>query len=97
DACYDLISLSRDFGFRFAGLFDTMLATRFLGHREFGLAAVLKQRFDFTADKRLQRSNWASRPLTPQQVAYARFDTHFLPGLYQQLKDELASRGRLQW
>ncbi len=97
DACYDLVSLSRDFGFRFAGLFDTMLASRMLGQREFGLAAILKQRFGFGADKRLQRSDWAIRPLSAEQVSYARFDTHFLPELYVQLSQELDGKGRLAW
>ncbi len=97
DACYDLISLRRDFGFQFAGLFDTMLASRLLGAREFGLAAVLKKRFGFCADKRLQRSDWARRPLTSEQVSYARFDTHFLPPLAEALAAELEQAGRLHW
>jgi ribonuclease D len=97
DACYDLMSLARDFHFRFAGLFDTMLASRFLGQREFGLAAVLRQRFDFFADKRLQRSDWAVRPLTPQQISYARYDTHFLPELAAVLAGELQACGRYDW
>jgi ribonuclease D len=97
DACYDLVSLSRDFGYRFAGLFDTMLASRILGQREFGLAVILKQRFGFGADKRLQRSDWAARPLSAEQVSYARYDTHFLPQLYVQLTSELHERGRLDW
>jgi ribonuclease D len=97
DAGYDLVSLGRDFGFRMRGLFDTMLATRLLGHKEFGLASILKARFGFVADKRLQRSDWARRPLSPAQISYARYDTHFLPELARQLRDELAARGRLDW
>ncbi len=97
DACYDLISLSRDYGYRFAGLFDTMLASRFLGLKEFGLASILRARFGFEANKRLQRSDWAQRPLSPEQISYARYDTHFLPELTQMLTRELEERGRLQW
>ena len=97
DAGYDLMSLGRDFGFRVRGIFDTMLATRLLGHKEFGLAAVLKARFAFIADKRLQRSDWARRPLTPEQISYARYDTHFLPELAQQLEQELRALRRLEW
>ena len=42
DAGYDLICLYRDFGFRFAGLFDTMLASRLIGRKRFGLASLLQ-------------------------------------------------------
>ncbi|MBI5511907.1 MAG: HRDC domain-containing protein [Deltaproteobacteria bacterium] len=97
DACYDLICLRRDFGFEVHGIFDTMLASRLLGERNFGLAAILKQRFGFEANKRLQRSDWTRRPLSEEQLAYARFDTHFLPELAALLRQELEARGRLSW
>lgn len=97
DAVYDLVCLGRDFGFEFAGLFDTMLASRLVGCREFGLASLLQNSFGFEADKRLQRSNWARRPLSPEQLAYAQSDTHFLEALAEGLKDELKSKGRLHW
>ena len=42
DAGYDLICLYRDFGFKFAGLFDTMLASRLIGRKRFGLASLLQ-------------------------------------------------------
>ena len=40
-ASYDLASMKRDFGFKFAGIFDTMLAAQFLGLPELGLHALL--------------------------------------------------------
>ena len=97
DAGYDLLCLKRDFGFELEGLFDTMLASRLLGKRKFGLAAVLDERFGFNADKRYQRSNWAQRPLSEGQLQYARYDTHFLPELVDQLKAELEAMGRWEW
>jgi len=97
DAVYDLLCLRRDFGFDFNGLFDTVIASRLLGEREFGLGAVLLRRFGIAADKSLQRSDWARRPLTPAQLFYARYDTHFLPDLALQLTAELQLRGRWQW
>jgi ribonuclease D len=97
DACYDLICLRRDFNFEMRGIFDTMLASRLLGEQTFGLAAILKQRFGHEANKRLQRSDWTRRPLSPEQLSYARFDTHFLPELAQMLRLELEAKGRLVW
>jgi ribonuclease D len=39
---YDLICLSRDFGFEFANLFDTMVAARILGRKAVGLGSLLE-------------------------------------------------------
>ena len=97
DAGYDVICLRRDFNFRFAALFDTMLASRLLGYKHFGLATILQDRFGFTADKRHQRSDWARRPLTPEQLAYARYDTRFLPRLAEALEAELHLQKRWEW
>ena len=97
DVGYDLLCLKRDFGFEITGLFDTMLASRLLGKKKFGLASILEERFEFIADKRYQRSNWAQRPLSDAQLDYARFDTHYLPDLANQLQSELEQVGRWDW
>jgi ribonuclease D len=97
DAGYDLMCLRRDYNFEVTNIFDTMLASRLMGRKSFGLAAILQERFGFTANKRLQRSDWAMRPLTDEQLDYARFDTHFLPQLAEQLETELAQAKRLSW
>ena len=97
DAGYDLICLHRDFGFRFAGLFDTMLASRLIGRKRFGLASLLQDYFEFTTDKSLQRSDWTKRPLSEKQQRYARYDTHFLHDLMHILADELIKVERYEW
>ncbi|MBC7793501.1 MAG: HRDC domain-containing protein [Clostridia bacterium] len=97
DAVYDLICLRRDFDLHLCGLFDTMVASRLLGKRTFGLAPILDQYFGFKADKRMQRSDWAQRPLSGEQIQYARFDTHFLPQLTDRLQAELETAGRWLW
>ncbi len=97
DAGYDLICLHRDFGFKVRGLFDTMWASRLLGCTKFGLAAILRERCGFEADKRMQRSDWAQRPLSAQQLMYAQYDTHFLPALTLELRSELQACGRWAW
>ncbi len=97
DAVYDLVCLKRDFEFEVSGIFDTMVASRLLGYQSFGLGPILQERFGFVANKKLQRSDWARRPLTADQIDYARFDTHFLEELRKALIDELEAAGRLPW
>ncbi len=90
DGEYDILILKRDHGFRFANLFDTRVAAATLGSQAPGLASVLKERFGVELDKSMQRSNWAQRPLTPKQLAYARLDTHFLLPLMKEQRSDLA-------
>jgi len=92
---YDLICLSRDFGFQFANLFDTMHAARVLGYQFVGLDNLLADKFQFEMDKRHQKADWAVRPLTPAQLDYARLDTHFLFDLRDVLEAELREQDRL--
>jgi ribonuclease D len=92
---YDLICMKRDFGFTFSNLFDTMLAARILGSTGLGLGTMLEQNFNIQVDKRLQRANWARRPLTPAMMDYARMDTHYLITLRDIFKEKLEQAGRL--
>jgi ribonuclease D len=91
---YDIVCLSRDFGFKFANLFDTMQAARILGCEKVGLDAVLAERFDIKVNKRFQKADWGARPLTPEQVDYARLDTHYLLPLRDLLEEDLVKAGR---
>ena len=90
---YDLIGLRRDFGFTFANLFDTMQAARILGYHCVGLDRLLGEKFDITTDKRHQKADWAARPLKPDQIHYARLDTHYLFDLRDLLEAELRQKG----
>lgn len=93
---YDVMGLRRDFGFSFANLFDTMTAARILGWDQFGLGAILEQRFGITLDKRHQRANWGQRPLSPVLIRYAQMDTHYLLPLRDELFAMLEASGRLE-
>jgi len=92
----DMLLLYRNFGFTFPKIFDTQLAARILGWKQVGLAAILEAQFGIVSDKRMQRTNWGKRPLTPEQIAYAQMDTHYLPRLRERLIAELEERGRWQ-
>ena len=78
---YDLICLRRDYQFEFTNIFDTMSAARTLGWPQVGLAAILDTHFGVKLNKKYQRADWRRRPLTPEQLDYARLDTHYLRGV----------------
>jgi ribonuclease D len=94
---YDLVCLRRDFGFTFANLFDTMHTARVLGYPAVGLDRLLNDKFKIQTDKRHQKANWAARPLTKEQIHYARLDTHYLFALRDVLEKELREKERLEF
>ena len=96
-ADYDLRLLSKHHAFAPAAIFDTMLAARLLGYREFGLAALVEKLLAVKLDKGPQKADWARRPLTERMEIYARNDTHYLRRLANHLTRELTSKHRLDW
>jgi len=96
-ADYDVRSLFRDFKIEINNLFDTQIACTFLGFKETGLDAVLKQRFNVRLDKKYQRKDWSMRPLPEKMMAYAAADVIYLIPLAEMLEKELKNEGRLDW
>ena len=96
-ASYDLASMKRDFGFSFAGLFDTMVAAQFLGMPGVGLTALLQQVLGVTAGASRQKDDWAMRPLSPVQEQYAAEDVRHLITLRERLLEALRAQGRVEW
>jgi len=97
DADYDLRVLDRDYGFRATNLSDTRLAAQFAGEPAVGLGALLEKYFGVRLDKRLQRADWSSRPLSAAMLAYAADDTRHLLQLRDVLVGRLRELGRLHW
>jgi ribonuclease D len=93
---YDILSLKRDFGFKVRGVFDTMAAARALGKPKLGLAGLIEEYFGIVLSKKLQRANWGKRPLSEEQIQYARLDTHYLLRLRDKLERELKERKLLE-
>ena len=86
---YDIMCLKRDFGFTFANLFDTRVASRTLGRKRSGLRDILAEELGVQVTKRYQRANWGKRPLPPDLLDYARLDTHYLLPLRDRLAEAL--------
>jgi ribonuclease D len=97
DADYDLRLLHREYGFTAQNLFDTRIAAQLLNEPGIGLAALLEKYLGVRLDKRFQRADWSARPLSPEMLAYAAADTHYLLQLRGILRDRLSERGRLGW
>ena len=96
-ADYDLRLLRKHHDFAPTEIFDTMLAARLLGERQFGLGALVEQFLGVKLDKGPQKADWAQRPLTPRMEEYARNDTKYLKPLEEKLRSELTAKGRLAW
>jgi ribonuclease D len=96
-ADYDIRSLYRDFRIEVENLFDTQLACKFLGLRETGLEALVRNRFQVELNKKFQRADWSQRPLSPEMVEYAAMDGRYLIPLARMLEEELEAKGRLSW
>lgn len=90
----DILVLKRDYGFSFASIFDTMLAARVLGRPRVSLAALLAEHFGVELDKRAQLTDWGHRPLTPEQLRYARLDSRYLIPLRNLFIQELQEHHR---
>lgn len=96
-ADYDLRMLRRGINFTASKIFDTVIAARLLGIREFSLGALVKQFFDVELHKHSQKANWALRPLPPRMLKYAMDDVHYLLPLAAKLEEELARVHRGDW
>lgn len=96
-ADYDLRLLRKHHEFTPTMIFDTMLAARLLGERQFGLSHLVEKFLGVKLDKGAQKADWARRPLTEKMEAYARNDTRYLKPLEDKLKTELRAKNRLEW
>lgn len=96
-ADYDLRLLEKHHQFTPAAIFDTMLAARLLGERQFGLSNLVEKFLGVKLDKGSQKADWAQRPLTEKMEIYARNDTRYLKPLADKLRAELKTKGRLGW
>ena len=96
---YDLRSLDRDWGFRVNNLFDTSIAAAFAGSEQLGLQSVVEEHagVELVKDRKLQRSDWTMRPLSPEALTYAADDVLHLLQVRESLSARLETLSRLAW
>ncbi len=78
-------------------MFDTQVAASFLGHRmQMGYGALVEAYTGVHLAKAESLTDWSRRPLDPEQLTYAEDDVRYLPGIYEQMVEELTKADRLQ-
>ncbi|CAF1058654.1 unnamed protein product [Didymodactylos carnosus] len=85
----DILWLQRD-GIKLKNLFDTEIAARELKFPCLSLKYLLKKICDVDKNEEYQMSDWRTRPLTENQINYARTDTHYLLVIYDILFKRLS-------
>jgi ribonuclease D len=81
-----------------APVFDTQQAAALLGFpAQVGYAELVRQLLRVELAKGHARTDWARRPLSPAQLAYAADDVRYLPALADALEERLQSAGRRAW
>ena len=96
-ADYDIRSLNRDFAIVVNNLFDTQIAARLLGFREYSLSHLLKQLLGVVIEKKYQKKDWSKRPLTAAMLDYAAKDSCNLLNMHRILERQLVEKGRISW
>jgi ribonuclease D len=94
----DVALLRRDWGKPLRNVFDTQIAAGFAGMRaQLGYEPLLKEMLGVRLRKTASFTRWDDRPLTEEQLGYAREDVlHLLP-LAEALQSRLGELGRLEW
>ena len=79
-------------------VFDTQIASALLGFSDqIGYANLTEQVLHVQLDKSAVRTDWAQRPLSSQQLAYAADDVNYLLQLYPIILQRLTKLGRDSW
>jgi ribonuclease D len=94
----DVPILRRAWGVQPRNLFDTQIAAGFAGYSaQAGYGNLLSRVAGVQLSKSAGFTRWDRRPLTPEQVSYARSDVQDLLALSDELQARLRDSGRLEW
>lgn len=94
----DVPLLKRTWDVPVTNLFDTQVAAGFAGLRaQLGYDPLLQEMLGVRLRKSASFTKWDRRPLTDEQVRYAREDVLHLLQVATKLQERLEARGRLEW
>jgi ribonuclease D len=94
----DVAILRRAWNTSFTNVFDTQVAAGFAGFSaQAGYTGLLHDVLKIRLAKSASFTRWDARPLTPEQIRYAREDVEHLLPLTDELQRRLRETGRLDW
>jgi ribonuclease D len=94
----DVAILRREWQTDFTNVFDTQIAAGFAGFSaQAGYNGLLHDVLKVRLPKTASFTRWDARPLTDEQLRYARGDVEHLLALRDEIAARLESRGRLDW
>ncbi len=94
----DIALLRREWRTEVRAIFDTQIAAGFAGLRaQMGYDALLTELLGLRLGKSASLTRWDQRPLSEEQLLYARDDVLHLLGATDALQARLGAQGRLEW
>jgi len=94
----DVALLRRVWGTEIRNVFDTQIAAGFAGMRaQIGYEGLLSEVLGVRLQKSASFTKWDTRPLSPEQVEYAREDVLHILQAADELQRRLVASGRLEW
>ncbi|MEI7889516.1 MAG: ribonuclease D [Actinomycetes bacterium] len=94
----DTALLRREWGVEITNLFDTQIAAGFAGFgAQAGYGNLLAAALGIKVEKGASYTRWDKRPLSDEQLSYARGDVDHLLDLRDELVNRLTETGRLDW
>jgi len=94
----DVALLRRVWQTDITNLFDTQLAAGFAGLRaQLGYEPLLHELLGVRLKKSASFTRWDARPLSTEQIDYARDDVRHILQATSELQERLRTRGRLEW
>jgi len=94
----DVALLRRVWQTDITNLFDTQLAAGFAGLRaQLGYEPLLHELLGVRLNKSASFTRWDARPLSAEQIDYARDDVRHILQAATELQERLERRGRLEW
>jgi len=94
----DVAILRRAWRTDVSNVFDTQVAAGFAGYgAQTGYGNLLGAALGLRVGKTASYTRWDARPLTEEQLSYAREDVVYLLQLSDRLHEQLRASGRLEW
>jgi len=94
----DVAILRREWGTDVTSVFDTQVSAGFAGFSaQAGYSGLLHDVLRIRLPKTASFTRWDARPLTEEQLLYARGDVEHLLPLADDIRARLEPRGRLEW